>query len=437
MRNRLLLLCAALATAGAVSTLPAVATAAPATAPAPTEMSRQRRLQIFDYVGRRFRDKYYDASLNGVDWNAVRARYRPLAAAASVDTAFHDVLRTMVGELRDAHTRVLSPRQALDRRENQTTSAGAILFEVEGQPVVFDVVPGSPAAEAGLRPGMRVLAVNGVPVAEALARAQADVGPSSSDRAALILSYLRLVSGPAQEMLRLRLERENGAVTDIALPRRPLDAQPRFEARLLPSGYAYVRFDRFRKPVGRRFREALERFRHAPGLILDLRSNTGGDGEEGMRVVAPLLDRPTLIARLATRTGRAPSALMGLVRLPLELSAGAPGRQLYAGPLILLTNQGTASTSEVIAAALQERGRARVVGTRSCGCALGVLRYRRLQNGGALAISEIGLVSGLGQRIEGIGVRPDVAVELSLSDFREGRDPVLQEAVRQLAAAGR
>jgi len=404
--------------------------------PAAAEAEGQR-LRIFDSVWSEIRDKYYDPSFNGVDWNEVRARYRPRVTAAGDDAAFHDLLRAMVGELRDAHTRVLTARQARDRRENQSLSAGVILFEVEGQKVVFAVRPASPAAEAGLRPGLRVLAVNGIPVDQALARARAEIGPSSSERAALVLSYLRLVAGPAEEPLRLRLDGGEGAPVEIALTRRELDASPRFAARRLPSGALYVAFDRFREPVARQLREALEANRDAPGLILDLRANTGGDGEEGMRAVGPLLDRPTLIARLATRTGRPPSALMGLVRLPLELVAGETGRQLYAGPMVVLVNQGTGSTAEVIAAALQERGRARVIGTRSCGCALGVLRHRRLANGGALAISEVGLVSGLGRRIEGDGVAPDVAIELRLADLQRGLDPVLEAAVRELAAPRR
>lgn len=419
------------ASAGAVSA-PASGLSAHSAAAAPA----RRRLQLFDYVWSEIRDKYYDSSFNGVDWEEVRTRFRPHVLAGD-DAAFHDLLRAMIGELRDAHTRILTASQVRDRRENQSISAGAVLFEVEGQPVVFGVQPASPAAEAGLRPGMRVVAVNGIPIALALARARADVGPSSSERAALVLSYLKLIAGPADEMLRLQLDGGDGAPVDVALPRRALDASPRFEARRLPSGALYVRFDRFRKPVARQLRAALEANRDAPGLILDLRSNPGGDGDEGMRAIGPLLDRPILVARLATRTGRPPSALMGLIRMPLELMAGVAGRQLYAGPLVVLVNQGTGSTSEVIAASLQERGRARVIGTQSCGCALGVLRHRRLPDGGALAISEVGLVSGLGRRIEGEGVRPDVAVALRLADLREGRDPVLEAALGELAAMRR
>lgn len=409
-------------------------TAPLAAQPAASESSEieRRRQAILDEVWRQIQERYYDPSFNGVDWSAVRARYLPQVSGIADDAAFLGLLRAMVGELRDAHTRVLSPQQARDRSEHQTTTAGVILFEVEGAPVVLDVTPEGPAGEAGLRPGMRVVAVNDVPVDEALARSRSEVGPSSSPRAARVLSYLRLIAGSLAEPLRLRLEREDGSVFDVSLVRRSVEASPLFEARRLASGPLYVRFDRFREPVARWFRAALEEHRDAPGLILDLRSNTGGDGEEGARVIGPLLDRPILIARLATRTGRPPSALLGLVRLPLELTAGQRGRQLYAGPVVILTNEGTASTSEVIAASLHEQGRARVIGARTCGCALGVLRYRRLPGGGALAISEVGLASGLGRRIEGEGLQPDITLALSRADLLHGDDPVLNAAVREL-----
>jgi carboxyl-terminal processing protease len=392
------------------------------------------RLATFDQVWVQIRDRYYDPHFNGTDWNAVHAKYRPRAASARSDAEFYALLRSMAGELRDAHTRVFTPAQAQSRARERIVATGIILFEVGGQPVVFDVWPNSPASEAGLRPGLRVLAVDGVPVAEALARERAEVGPSSSARASAVLAYLRLIAGPAGQALRLTLSGPDGRAFDVSLPRRDLDTTPRFESRILPSGHLYVKFDRFRAPVARLFRAAIERSPGVPGLVLDLRSNTGGDGKEGMRTVAPLLAEPTLIARLATRTGKPPSALGGLVKLPLRMMAGKAGGQAFAGPVVILTNEGTGSTSEVIAASLQERGRAKVVGSRSCGCALGVLKHRKLVNGGALAISEVGLLSGLGRRIEGAGVVPDVRAEPSLAEFERGLDPALEAAVETLRA---
>ena len=152
-------------------------------------------------------------------------------------------------------------------------------------------------------------------------------------------------------------------------------------------------------------------------------------GQEGMRTIGPLLDRQRWSPDRGP--GRpSPSALMGWsasARIDRR-SAGSSS----SGPDGDPRQPGSASTSEVIAASLRSRA-ARVIGTQSCGCALGVLRYRRLRNGGSLAISEVGLVSGLGRRIEGEGVRPDVAIELRLQDLRQGVDPVLDAAVRELS----
>lgn len=157
------------ACAAAAPVLPALAEPAEAaeTAGAP----QAARLALFDEVWGAVRTYYYDPGFNGVDWNAVRGKYRPLVGSAESDAAFRALLRSMLGELRDAHTRLIGPAQARDRQAERTTATGAILFEVEGRPVVFEVLPDSPASEAGLRPGLRVLAVNGVPVADAV-RAQ-------------------------------------------------------------------------------------------------------------------------------------------------------------------------------------------------------------------------------------------------------------------------
>jgi carboxyl-terminal processing protease len=406
--------------------------AAPAAASAQDSAVARQRLAILDQVWREIEARYYDPRFNGVDWNAVGHRYRQRLPGVADERQFYALLRSMVGELGDAHTRVLTPAQTRDRRRQQSTSAGVILFEVGGEPVVFDVRPGSPAAEAGLRPGMRVLAVNGVPINQALSAKLEEVGRSSSTRAAKVLAYLHLVAGAPEERLHLTLAGPSGAPRAVDLPRRVLESKPRFESRMLAGDLLYVKFDRFRGPVAAEFRRVLTTSPGARGLIVDLRSNTGGDGKEGMKLVGPLLDRPTGIVRLATRSGKPPSALGGLVKLPMEFVAGEPGGQLYSGPIVILTNAGTASTSEVIAASLQERRRARVVGSQSCGCALGVLKHRPLKDGGSLAISEVGLVSGLGRRIEGQGVTPDIPVETPLSEFERGADPALQAAILAL-----
>jgi carboxyl-terminal processing protease len=391
-------------------------------------LSVKERVEVFEEVWKTIDRRYYDPLFNGVDWEAVRVRYRPRVEAAAGEDEFYALLNQMAGELRDAHTRVRSPRLNRDYENRQATSAGVLVYEVEGSTVVFDVTPDSEAARAGILPGMVVRAVDGRPVDEAVAAARREVGASSSERATRILSYGRLVAGEPGSALWLGLTRADGTPFDVALTRRTVSAAPRYDARTLPSGYGYVRFNRFRPPVAKLLKESLLKFKDSPGLILDLRANGGGDGREGMKVAGYFFDEKVPVARIVTRTGKPPSALFGLVSLPREFEAGEKGGRLYSNPVVVLVNEGTGSTSELIVNALQEQGRAYVVGTQSCGCVLGVLDHRELKGGGGLDVSELGFVTPKGRRLEGEGVTPDKAVTVTLRDLQGGRDFALEAA---------
>ncbi len=399
-------------------------------------LSSKERVELFEQVWKTIDEKYYDPSFNGVDWKAVRERYRPRVETIADDEEFYDLLNQMAGELRDAHTRVRSPLQNRNRKNQQATSAGVLLFEVEGSSVVFDVTPDSDAARAGVMAGMVVRTIDGRPVEDALASARREVGASSSERAARLLSYLRLVAGEPGSALRLGLTRADGSPLEVELTRRTVSAAPQFDARPLPSGNVYVRFNRFRAPVAKQLKEALSKFKDAPGLILDLRSNGGGDAREGLKVAGYFFDEKIQVARVVTRTGKPPSALFGLVSLPKEFQAGEKGGRVYSRPVVILVNEGTGSTSELIANALQEHGRAYVIGAQSCGCVLGVLDHRELKGGGDLAVSEIGFVTPDGRRLEGEGVKPNESVIVTLRDLQAGRDAALEAADEYLKSSG-
>jgi carboxyl-terminal processing protease len=395
-------------------------------------LSAKEQAEVFEVVWKTIKEKYYNPAFNGVDWDAVRNRYQPRIAGVSSDEEFYALLNQMAGELHDAHTRVRSPRQSRERKRQQATSAGVLIYEVEGAPVIFDVAPDSDAARAGVLRGMAVRTIDGKPIGEALAEARREVGISSTERATRILSYSRLIAGEPDTPLKLGLTRPDGTPFEVTLMRRTISTAPQFTARVLPSGYAYIRFNRFRPPAAKQVKEALEKFKDAPGLILDLRSNSGGDGREGLRIAGYFFDEKVPIARIVTRSGKPPSALFGLVSLPKVFEAGEKGNQIYSNPVVILINEGTASTSELIVSGMQERRRAQIVGTQSCGCVLGVMNHRELKGGGELAISEVGFVTPKERTLEGNGIVPDRTITLTLADLQRQRDTALEEAEKYL-----
>lgn len=407
-------------------TLAIISTGAQSFAPASAHaigqelLSLKDRVEVFEEVWETVYEKYYDASFNGVDWRAVRNRYRPLVEEAATDADFYVVLKRMVGELRDAHTRFHTPDQRRERERLQAVSTGVSLFEVEGKTVVVAVEADSDASRAGVEPGMIVLTIDGKPVAERLAEARASVAGTSSDRAIRLRLYRMITDGDPGSTLRLRLARADGSSIDVALTRKVVADVAVVTSRRLASGYGYIRLTLWKSPVRKDFKKALEHLRDAQGVLIDLRGNPGGEADEVVKIASFFFNTHVSFGRFSKRSGKA-----------IYLRTDNDDR-VYKGPLAILVNEGSGSGSELFAGVMQELGRAAVVGRRSCGCVLGISEFKKVKGGGELAVSEYGYLSPQENSFEGTGVIPDKTVELTISDLQSRRDAVLEEAERFL-----
>jgi carboxyl-terminal processing protease len=193
----------------------------------------------------------------------------------------------------------------------------------------------------------------------------------------------------------------------------------RAETRELSDGIGYFALSAFANPVYvmDEFGKAVERFRAAPGLIIDLRGNQGGAFNIVMGMLGWLaIDRDRQVGTV--------------VRRDLTLKIIVQRRPSpFERPLAVLVDGLSMSGSEVFAAALQEMGRARIFGSRTAGAVLGST-VERLPNGDRFQYAFADYVSVTGPRLEGHGVVPDVAVSLSRDALINGNDPVIDAAVR-------
>jgi carboxyl-terminal processing protease len=417
------------------------APAAPSTDTANRErLSLKTRRHIFEKVWREIRDRYYDASFNGVDWEEIHTRYRPLVERTKDDQDFYSLMNRMTGELHDAHTRFNSPEQWKNYRKQQGVSSGISVDDVDGKTVVTAVRRDSSAARAGVEPGMVILSIDGKLVAERIAEIEKSKSPSSSERATRIFSYGRLFAGPPETEMHLGLERADGSRFEATLQRQVYSSAPDVATDVLPSGYAYIRFDGFQPAITKAFRQALERFRNAPGIVIDLRRNGGGDLGVLLPIAGYFFDKKTLFAKDKTRSGKPLSQFAGIFRLPMELYVGRPGDQIYSGPVVILVDARSASSSEVFAAGMQDSKRAKIVGRQSCGCVLGIAKPRVMKGGGVLELSEVLWISPKGRKLEGAGILPDETVAPTLSDLQLKHDPAIETAekvLRESAPASR
>lgn len=386
-------------------------------------LSLKDRQNVFNRVWRLLNERYYDPQLHGVNWRAARDRYQPRIEAVADDEAFYELLEQMVAELRDAHTHVRSPFNRSLRDRTQGISTGINVYEVEGQPVVTSITAEPEIIRQGVAPGMVLLAIDRQPVAARMAAVRKAIGVSSSERARRVLTYGKLLDGPPESSVTLTLASDSdvaAAPVLVTAHRRVVSTLPQVQARRLTSGFGYIHLSNWKPPAAELFRTALEQFSNAPGLIIDLRDNGGGDPKVVLSIGSLLLARRTSFGIFTRRSGR-----------PVELSAGREGSGLYDGPLVILVNEASGSGSEIFAAALQESARAIIIGQQTCGCVLAADR-EKLPGGGELSYSVYGYLTARGRRLEGSGVLPDRPVPLKLSDLRERRDAALLEAGKVL-----
>lgn len=397
------------------------------------ELNVQQRADAFDFVWETINRSYLDPSFNGVDWNAVARRYRPKALVALNDQAFWQTLDKMTGELHDAHTRVESPQRYQEIRDREGVTLSVLLREENGLIVVERVGMTSEAWLAGLRPGTKMLKIDGVPALDWWHRAMVNAREGSTPWNRIIFANREFNTGKAGESVAVEFEHPDGSRVATRIARNKVAGQPHVVTLQLASGIGYLRLPAFDEAISKETLEALEKLQMNRGLIVDLRDNPGGSVRFAQEFASRFVDRRVNVAQVVTRNHKPVTMFFGMVDLVKPEIVLEPGRKPLLQPLAILINPASASAAELAAAALQGAGRAHLVGETSCGCLQGFLGYANIPGGGGLAYSEFGFAFRDGRRVEGVGLKPDEAVRPSLQDLASGRDPQFETAVAWLS----
>lgn len=387
------------------------------------------RQHAIDFVWTTVNERYYDPRLNGVDWQAVRARYEPQLLATQDDDAFWELLDKMTGELKDSHTRIHPPKLVAQQRDNETHGLGINFAELDGALTLTTVHVQSDAWWAGVRPGMTITRIEG---AEALPRYRAllaEARQSSTEWARTRGAVRKISAGEPGSSVTMQFQRTDKTLIDVTMKRRKFPVPIDLTHRVLPSGFGYIRFSGFNGNLESGIRAEISRMKDAPGMIIDLRNNGGGSGGMAASLIAEFLGEDYKGGKVQTRTGKPITVFfVPVIKTEAEIRA----RRTYLKPLVILTNEFSASASEMFTMALRDAKRATVIGERTCGCLLGYMGLADVPGGAQMAYSEIGYLNRDGSRVEGNGILPDIAVQPTRDDLSATRDRVLERAVAYL-----
>lgn len=381
------------------------------------------RLAVFDDVWETIEDRYYDPTFHGIDWQAKRTAFRPVAARAGNTLEFYDVLRQMIASLRDAHTRVYSPDEKFDWWSPRFVTVGLTIREVERAPTVIQIEAGSAASKTDIKPGDVIVSIDDAPVAQFVAQRLRYLGviDEGNIRHRVIAN---LFDGTAGTNVKIGWITRNGKQKSTVLQRywsqRDLGFNNQRKGKI-----AILRLDAFTQTVAIEFAKNLPAVLDgAEGIVLDLRGNGGGDAEAMADVASLFLDEGTNLGRFADRSG----AAFELQTFPKRLWR-SPALIPTKLPLVVLTSENTSSAAEILAATFQAKGRALVIGSGTCGCVLAIRNRHALPDGGVLDVSEFDYKTAAGVRLEGAGVKPDKMTPLTRTDIYSRHDRALERAI--------
>ena len=334
------------------------------------------------------------------DYQIIRTRYfRPV----SDETLFQGAVKGMASSLGDTYSFYLTGDVYKSFMEQTTATFGGVGIIIgedkQGDFYILAVFKKGAAHEAGIQPGGKLVAVDG--------KKLHGMEP---------ILAANLVRGKVGTAVTLTIE-ENGKVKDYKMHRSDV-VLPTVSDQMVSGDIGYIHIYKFATHTGEEFKEALRdvKAKGARKLIIDVRMNPGGLITSVVDVADQILTRGPVVSYQAKNGTKQTFDIDGISK-PM--------------PMVILIDRNSASASEILAGAVQDKKEGFVMGEKSFGKGT-IQSVEELSDGTALKISIAQYLTAGGRKIDKIGIKPDVAVQQTGTPFDMNSDSVLQEAIRKL-----
>ena len=366
--------------------------------------------------------------LLGEIYNVIKSDFYDPSRVDSAQ-AMQGAIDGLLGPLNDPHSTYIDPAnyRLSGGAAGSYNGIGASVDQRNNEIIIVQPFPGSPAEKAGIKPGDAILEVDGVStngwtVQEGIGKIR---GAEGTD----VKIKVRHEDGTIQDVTVTRGEIRFdtvGGCPDAPNPGDVISASITAECPLKDGGggevqdLAYVYISQYTENTPDELKGVLEKVKEGgyKGLILDLRNNPGGFLQETIETTDEFVNEGRILSEI-DRDGNEQT---------WDASDGGEATDI---PMVILMNKNSASGSEVMAGALQDLGRAKVIGETSFGKGT-VNRFVALSDGGALYVSIGRWFTPKGTQIEGSGIKPDVEVIPTDADIDAERDVALLRAIEYL-----
>lgn len=417
-------------------------------------------LADFDKAWELVRDTHYDTNYNGVDWEALREELRPRAEQNRTLSESRALINEMVGRLNQSHFGVIP--EAVDPNAIASDSGdgadgpaefstgdgdgrgdlGLTLRVVDGRALVTQIRPGGPADEQGVGMGWIMTKVRDRDIGDVIARLSEALGDDMgglyvkqaldgvmTGRVGSTVPVTFLDANDNEVVLDLVRETPPGQMVKFGnlppmsthLSHRWLTAE---EVGNSDTKIGYIAFNIFMIPIMPQFEAAMVEYQDADGIIVDLRGNPGGVG-----AMSGALTRFFVTEKANLGTMQMRGAKLEFNAEPIVVTRTGDRLEPFTGPVAILQDGTSASTSEVWAGGLRAIGRAETFGSASAGMALPAA-MTKLPSGDVLLHAIADYTNSDGTRLEGDGVPADHKVPVRRDDLLDGIDAPLREAAR-------